>query len=85
MSEIDNTTTIEYPTITDFEYEYDICYLASSCENCGVRLHLNIGVYEVKDNSLSLCDVCYWRIKKEHNKRGITDWQGTLVYEREEL
>jgi hypothetical protein len=73
---------LEDPTevTTDFEYDYNICYLNSSCMDCGIWFHINLGLYQIK-NILALCDICYWKIRNEHTKRGIK-WNGTKRWER---
>ena len=66
------------------EYDYNISFLRTSCENCWIIFDINkvAGVYRVKDNTLSLCDICYFKIRNEHtNKRGI-EFNGIRTWER---
>lgn len=81
-----NTTNNDYNYNNDMEeeYDYNISFLRTSCENCWIIFDINkvAGVYRIKDNTLSLCDVCYFKIRNEHtNKRGV-EWNGIQTWQR---
>ena len=67
----------------DEEYDYNISFLRTSCENCWIIFDINkvAGVYRLKDNTLSLCDNCYFQIQKQHVKRG-QKWEGVESWKR---